>query len=1687
MKSQNTLKKKVLTAVLWCAVIAALVFSALQYFGVSFDVQAGYTKTLPFQGRLTNPDGTNVTDGNYDMTFRVFDCANCESSSLWAETHTGKNAVTVEDGVFNVLLGTITAIDLDFNSGRYWLEVQVGGEVLSPRRQIGGTGYSINTDNVTGVAGSLSDTNLNSFPASERGVIDALNYLLTQINSYGLWTDTGSELRPRSGASDNVNIDGGTLTVAGATTLNSTLAVSGTISGPTNETINGIDINSGTISDATWNGNQISDSYVVALDGASQGDILYHNGTQWTQLTAGTSGRFLMTQGAGANPIWNAVSSGALADGTVDNSTLHWDDVGGSWVENTTILTTGTSVYGSGNLTLYAAGAQLILGDVGATTAIVSSDWAISSSGNMTGIGTFSSDGIMNVNDVFYVDSANGEVGINDITPDYSLDVNGNTRLIDTVDENTAFVHADNGTFSNTILTLATDEEDTGSFYFIEAIEDYDTSSDVKFSVDQDGTIVSGNSITINGTTNVISTTSNSLSVTATGATSDLTLTARGAGTALNEAGQISLSGFTNTSIIGALNELAAGSGTAGLWLDHAADYLYPNSTYSDNVSIHSGVLGVGITPVAGTAINVRNSGAGFGVDVEMTAGTGGVYGLRVLTSGSTGVDIGVLSLISNASGGIDYAGHFGISTSGSGDNYGIRSYIDDGSLAGNNYALAGAVVAGTTNSDYAGHFSINDGNGGNDYVIYADPVSDVDYGLYVAGGATSYAGYFDGSVYASGNFVSGSTITINGTANTISGSTGLSLNTSAAGDLLFSDDNATNIPLTVSDSAINAGLGQGIIDAINDLATGVGGMWLDNAADYLYPNSTYSDNVGITSGVLGVGVAPNSSYAIYSYTNASNGRGVFGSADVSDSTNYGVYGHARGNKSEEATVHHGVFGTAGGVNTTSYGGKFEASATGEEGTNYGIFAAGSGGGTNWAGYFDSGDVYIANDLGIGVSPSYELHVAGDGYITSGLGVGVAQTTTGYIQANSRIGVGVSPSYPLHVSGDGYITSGLGVGTAQTNDGYIQANQRIGVGVSPSYRAHIYDHSTNLRYGLYSDFRSTYSADDQAAIYGYNTTVNGSAAIALSGIEGGSSGAGTAGWNTGVYGWAEDNTNQSIGVWGEARDGSGLAAGGYFNVRSDATGDQYAVYADIVAGNDGKVNRVVEALVAIGADAYTTWPDDSVAGVNAQVNMEGSVNYGNNVPEVRGSSSGLYLASGNTIQNTGGLGMNAASGTIYADGTFSNSADVTGVYGVVGGGATGVYQDSSTWLRGVVGAIEATHWGGSHPTYTGVNAAGIYSETRNTNSTGTNYAFYGEVGGGQQNYGAFLDVMTGGSGTDYGLRIDIGSNVEYGAYIDSGATTDELYVNGTATFTGNISAPNKGAAVSDVVKNDSGEVLHEGDVVVLSGADAVNYLFDGKIPVPKIRKSQGEQDGGKLFGVMYQSHKGERYDIQPNEYGFAFTMNAIRKVNVSGENGNIAVGDKLSLSSISGHAKKADPGENTLGLALKSHNSSGTGQIPVFVQLGYNNQTVAEGDGGKIEAGEVSGDLGIKGSLAVSGDVDIKGTLKASSIWSQNATWHIDSQGELFVQKVQTQELEIAEGDNKSIGGVDILAGNSEVLVTNTSVTADSRIFLTVEGESDLDSGVKLKEKRVGEGFVIATGDGEPVTADVEINWLIIN
>jgi len=91
----------------------------------------------------------------------------------------------------------------------------------------------------------------------------------------------------------------------------------------------------------------LSLSQVLDLIGsAAQGDILYRDSSAWARLAAGTSGNFLKTQGAGANPTWALPAAGGPTAGTQQATTSGtvWQFTGiPSTAKRVTMLLNGVS------------------------------------------------------------------------------------------------------------------------------------------------------------------------------------------------------------------------------------------------------------------------------------------------------------------------------------------------------------------------------------------------------------------------------------------------------------------------------------------------------------------------------------------------------------------------------------------------------------------------------------------------------------------------------------------------------------------------------------------------------------------------------------------------------------------------------------------------------------------------------------------------------------------------------------------------------------------------------------------------------------------------------------------------------------------------------------------------------------------------------------------------------------------------------------------------------------------------------------------------------------------------------------------------------------------------------------------------------------------------------------------------
>jgi hypothetical protein len=100
------------------------------------------TTTISYQGRLANSSGTPVTSAGLGMTFRLYNTTT-GGSALWTETYPG---VAVNDGLFHVLLGSVTPLDASYFStyDTLYLGITVGTDAeMTPREQLASAPYAI--------------------------------------------------------------------------------------------------------------------------------------------------------------------------------------------------------------------------------------------------------------------------------------------------------------------------------------------------------------------------------------------------------------------------------------------------------------------------------------------------------------------------------------------------------------------------------------------------------------------------------------------------------------------------------------------------------------------------------------------------------------------------------------------------------------------------------------------------------------------------------------------------------------------------------------------------------------------------------------------------------------------------------------------------------------------------------------------------------------------------------------------------------------------------------------------------------------------------------------------------------------------------------------------------------------------------------------------------------------------------------------------------------------------------------------------------------------------------------------------------------------------------------------------------------------------------------------------------------
>jgi hypothetical protein len=159
-------------------------------------------QTLSYQGVLTDASGIPVTDGDYTLTFRLYE-SETGGTAIWTEGQT----ITLINGLFNVILGKAISYPVPFDKP-YWLGITIdSGSELSPRIELTSSAYSLNSRSVYG--------NSNVFPSDGNvgiGTKDPLAHLQVK----GAWILGASDGFP-NGVDGRIYAENGILYEGGGT------------------------------------------------------------------------------------------------------------------------------------------------------------------------------------------------------------------------------------------------------------------------------------------------------------------------------------------------------------------------------------------------------------------------------------------------------------------------------------------------------------------------------------------------------------------------------------------------------------------------------------------------------------------------------------------------------------------------------------------------------------------------------------------------------------------------------------------------------------------------------------------------------------------------------------------------------------------------------------------------------------------------------------------------------------------------------------------------------------------------------------------------------------------------------------------------------------------------------------------------------------------------------------------------------------------------------------------------------------------------------------------------------------------------------------------------------------------------------------------------------------------------------
>lgn len=131
----------------WGVVVLALALSLLP----TTSVYSAPNYQINYQGKLTDDADTPVTNGDYDIVFNLY-TAPTGGVAIWTESHTAGDDVTVTNGLFSVMLGSITSLaTVSFNQTLYLGVTIESDDEMTPRKILGAVPAAFESDKLDGL------------------------------------------------------------------------------------------------------------------------------------------------------------------------------------------------------------------------------------------------------------------------------------------------------------------------------------------------------------------------------------------------------------------------------------------------------------------------------------------------------------------------------------------------------------------------------------------------------------------------------------------------------------------------------------------------------------------------------------------------------------------------------------------------------------------------------------------------------------------------------------------------------------------------------------------------------------------------------------------------------------------------------------------------------------------------------------------------------------------------------------------------------------------------------------------------------------------------------------------------------------------------------------------------------------------------------------------------------------------------------------------------------------------------------------------------------------------------------------------------------------------------------------------------------------------------------------------------